>query len=304
VFQELLTNVARHAQATHVIVALSRTAEEVTLTVHDNGRGIRAEELSHPQSLGLLGMRERASLLGGAVPPARRARGRHDRHVDHPRGIRGPKTKPAMKFLITDDHEVVRQGVRQILAEEFGPATFGEAANAADLLFQVGKEPWDLVLLDINMPGRNGLEALVELNKQRPRLPVLVLSMFPEREYAVRALKAGAASYLTKESLGRELVAAVKKVLAGQRYITPALAELLAADVVRSGSGLPHEALSDREYEVMKLIAVARSVKQIASDLFLGGKTVFTYRARMLEKLGLQSDVEVVRYALQHRLVE
>lgn len=209
-----------------------------------------------------------------------------------------------MKFLITDDHEVVRQGVRQILAEEFGPVSFGEAANAADLLFQVGKEPWDLVLLDINMPGRNGLEALVELNKQRPRLPVLVLSMFPEREYAVRALKAGAASYLTKESLGRELVAAVKKVLAGQRYITPALAELLAADVVRSGSGLPHEALSDREYEVMKLIAVARSVKQIASDLFLGEKTVFTYRARMLEKLGLQSDVEVARYALQHRLVE
>ena len=209
-----------------------------------------------------------------------------------------------MKFLITDDHEVVRQGVRQILAEEFGPATFGEAANTADLLFQVGKEPWDLVLLDINMPGRNGLEALVELKQQRPRLPVLVLSMFPEREYAVRALKAGAAGYLTKESLGRELVAAVKKVLAGQRYITPALAELLAADVVRSGSGLPHEALSDREYEVMKLIAVARSVKQIASDLFLGEKTVFTYRARMLEKLGLQSDVEVARYALQHRLVE
>ena len=209
-----------------------------------------------------------------------------------------------MKFLITDDHEVVRQGVRQILAEEFGPATFGEAANTADLLFQVGKEPWDLVLLDINMPGRNGLEALVELKKQRPRLPVLVLSMFSEREYALRALKAGAAGYLTKESLGRELVDAAKKVLAGQRYITPALAELLAADLVRSGSGLPHEALSDREYEVMKLIAVARSVKQIASDLFLGGKTVFTYRARMLEKLGLQSDVEVVRYALQHRLVE
>ena len=209
-----------------------------------------------------------------------------------------------MKFLITDDHEVVRQGVRQILAEEFGEVSFGEAANAAELLSQVGKEPWDLVFLDINLPGRSGLEALVDLKQQRPQLPVLVLSMFSEREYAVRALKAGAAGYLTKESLGRELVAAVKKVLAGQRYITPALAELLAADVVRSGSGLPHEALSDREYEVMKLIAVARSVKQIASDLFLGEKTVFTYRARMLEKLGLQSDVEVVRYALQHRLVE
>ena len=210
-----------------------------------------------------------------------------------------------MKFVIADDHEVVRQGVRQILAEAFGKVSFGEAANAADLLPQVGKKPWDLVLLDINdMPGRNGLEALVDLKRQRQRLPVLVLSMFSEREYALRALKAGAAGYLTKESLGSELVVAVKKVLTGQRYITPALAELLAADPVRSGSGLPHEALSDREYEVMKLIAVARSMKQIASELSLGGKTVFTYRARLLEKLGLQSDVEVARYALHHHLVE
>jgi two-component system, NarL family, invasion response regulator UvrY len=209
-----------------------------------------------------------------------------------------------MKVLIADDHEVVRQGVRQILTEEFGKVSFGEAANAAELLTRVGKEKWDLVLLDINMPGRSGLEALVEIKKQRPALPVMVLSMFTEREYALRALKAGAAGYLTKQGLGRELVEAVKKVLAGHRYITPALAELLAADLGRSGSGLPHEELSNREYEVMKLIAAAKSVKEIASELSLGEKTVFTYRARMLEKLGLHGDVEVARYALQHRLVE
>jgi DNA-binding NarL/FixJ family response regulator len=171
-------------------------------------------------------------------------------------------------------------------------------------LERVWKEKWDLVLVDINMPGRSGLEALVELKKKRPKLPVLVLSMFSEKEYARRALKAGAAAYLSKQSLGRELVAAIRKVLAGGRYITPTLAELLAADLGKNETKPPHEQLSDREYEVMKLIAAAKSVKEIANELCLGEKTVFTYRARLLEKLGLKSDVEVARYALQHRLVD
>lgn len=209
-----------------------------------------------------------------------------------------------MKVLIADDHEVVRQGVRQILTEEFEKVTFGEAVNAADLLEKVRKHKWDLVLLDISMPRRSGLEALVELKKERPKLPVLVLSMFSEREYALRALRAGATGYLTKQGLGHELVQAVKKALAGGRYISPTLAELLAADLGKQGTGLPHEKLSDREYEVMKLIAAAKSVKEIASELSLGEKTVFTYRARLLEKLELKSDVEVARYALQHGLVE
>jgi two-component system, NarL family, invasion response regulator UvrY len=209
-----------------------------------------------------------------------------------------------MKVLIADDHEVVRQGVRQILTEGFEKVTFGEAVNATELLARVSKKKWDLVLLDISMPGRSGLEALVELKKGRPKLPVLVLSMFSEQEYALRALRAGAAGYLTKQSLGRELVEAVKKVLGGGRYITPTLAELLAADLGRQETGLPHEKLSDREYAVMKLIAAAKSVKEIASELSLGEKTVFTYRARLLKKLGLKGDVEVARYALKHRLVE
>jgi DNA-binding NarL/FixJ family response regulator len=209
-----------------------------------------------------------------------------------------------MKILIADDHEVVRQGVRQILIEGFEKVAFGEAVNAAELLARVRKQKWDLVLLDISMPGRSGLEALVELKKEQPKLPVLVLSMFSEREYALRVLRAGAAGYLTKQGLGHELVAAVKKVLGGGRYITPTLAELLAADLGKQETGLPHEKLSDREYEVMKLIAAAKSVKEIASELSLGEKTVFTYRARLLEKLGLKSDVEVARYALQHGLVD
>lgn len=209
-----------------------------------------------------------------------------------------------MKVLIADDHEVVRQGVKQILTDEFGEARFGEAVNTAELLHQAWTEKWDLVLLDISMPGRSGLDALVELRKERPELPVLVLSMFSEQEYALRALRAGAAGYLTKQGLGHELVEAVKKVLAGGRYITPTLAELLAAGFAKDGTKLPHEKLSDREYEVMKLIASAKSVKEIASELSLGEKTVFTYRARLLEKLGLKGDVEVARYALKHRLVE
>ncbi len=209
-----------------------------------------------------------------------------------------------MKVLIADDHEVVRQGVKQILADEFGEVEFGEAVNATELLHRVWKEKWDLVLLDISMPGRSGLEALAELGKEWPELPVLVLSMFSEREYALRALRAGAAGYLTKQGLGRELVEAVKKVLEGRRYITPTLAELLAADLRKDGTRLPHEGLSDREYEVMKLIATAKSVREIASELSIGEKTVFTYRARLREKLGLRRDVEVARYALKHRLVE
>jgi two-component system, NarL family, invasion response regulator UvrY len=209
-----------------------------------------------------------------------------------------------MRILIADDHEVVRQGVKQILEDGFGQVWCGEAQNTAELLVQVGKGKWDLVLLDISMPGRSGLEALVEVKKQFPKLPVLVLSMFSEREYAVRALKDGAAGYVSKSSLGRELVEAVRKTVAGGRYITPALAELLAEDLSEGGSRLPHAGLSDREYEVMKLIARGKSVKEIAGELALGEKTVFTYRSRLLEKLHLKSDVEVARYALSHRLVE
>jgi len=209
-----------------------------------------------------------------------------------------------MKVLIADDHEVVRQGVRQILSDEFRDAQFGEAVSVAELLPHIWEEEWDLVLLDISMPGRNGLDALAEVAKARPNLPVLVLSMFSEREYALRALKAGAAGYLTKQSLGHELVSAIKKVLAGGRYITPTQAEILAEGLGKGGTKFPHESLSDREFEVMKLIATAKSVKEIARDLSLGEKTVFTYRARLLEKMELKNDVEVARYALRHRLVE
>ena len=209
-----------------------------------------------------------------------------------------------MKILIADDHAIVRRGVKETLLEEFGKVTFGEAGNGGEALELAGKQRWDLVLLDINMPGRSGIEVLGELKKSHPKLPVLVLTMSPEAEYARRAFKGGAVGYVSKQSASTELVGAVRKVLAGGRYITPALAEALAADLGRDTMVLPHEALSDREFEVMKRIATGQSVKEIAAALSLSEKTVFTYRARLLEKLGSTSDVEIARYALKHKLVE
>jgi two-component system invasion response regulator UvrY len=209
-----------------------------------------------------------------------------------------------MRILIADDHQVVRQGLKQMLSDDFPGISFGEASNAAEAFEMATGQSWDLVILDVNMPGRGGIETLVDLRKIKPRMPVLVLSMFPESEYAVRALKAGAAGYINKGSVTRELIEAVKKVLAGGRYITTELGEMLAADLGRGTASLPHHKLSDREYEVMKLLATGNSVKVIASNLSLSEKTVFTYRSRLLEKLGLDSDVDLARYALRHHLVD
>lgn len=209
-----------------------------------------------------------------------------------------------MKILLVDDHEVVRRGLKQMLAEEFGPVVFGEAGTAGETLDRARQDRWDLVLLDINLPGRSGLDVLAELQLRQPKLRVLILSIAPEEEYAVRALKKGAAGYLTKQTVATELTAAVRKVLAGGRYITPWLAEKLASGLGAPATGEPHELLSDRELQVLRLIATGQSVKEIAAALSLSEKTVFTYRERLRDKLGLRGDVELARYALYHRLVD
>jgi two-component system, NarL family, invasion response regulator UvrY len=207
------------------------------------------------------------------------------------------------KFLIVDDHVVVRSGLRLILEDEFPGAVFGEAATAASALGRVVQEPWDLVLLDVTLPGRSGLEALDDLRHARPRMPVLMLSMHPEAEFAVRALKSGAVGYLSKQSAAEELVGAVRKALAGGRYITAALAEKLAAAVAGDARArLPHEGLSNREFQTMRLLAAGRTVKEIAGELSLSAKTVSTYRTRILSKLGLRGTAELVRYAIEHKL--
>lgn len=209
-----------------------------------------------------------------------------------------------MKILLTDDHAVVRQGLKLILADRFKRAVFGEARNTQEALARVGKEKWDVAVLDVTMPGRSGLEALKEMKRLRPQMPVLVLSMHPEDQFAVRMLKAGAAGYLTKESAGNELVGAIEKVVGGGRYISSSLAERMASYLDLDVQKAPHERLSDREFLVLRMIASGKTVSQIARELFLSVKTISTYRARVLEKMDMQNNAELTHYTLQKGLVD
>ena len=213
-------------------------------------------------------------------------------------------SQPMKRILVADDHAIVRKGLKETLEEELGSLVFGEAENGRQVLELAEKKKWDMVLLDIGMEGRNGLEVLEDLRKGYPDLPVLVLSMYPESEFAVRALRKGAAGYLNKQSAPEELVAAVRKVLDGSRYITPAVAERLAAELQRENEKLPHELLSNRELQVMRLIAKGKTLKEIAEELSISVKTVGTYHTRLFEKMGLKSDVELTRYALLNKIVD
>jgi DNA-binding NarL/FixJ family response regulator len=208
-----------------------------------------------------------------------------------------------MRILIADGHAVVRKGVRQILADEFLGLTVGEASNRSETVSAVRNEPWDLVILDLSMPGRGGLETLKELRELRPALRVLIFSVHGEEQYAVRALRAGAAGYLAKSGLSDELVKAVRKITEGGRYVSAALAERLAAEVAAPGGTAPHDTLSDRELQVLCLIASGKSVKEIAAALSLSVSTVSTYRARILEKMKMGSSAALTRYAVEHKLL-
>ena len=198
----------------------------------------------------------------------------------------------------------MRQGLKLILADHFKKAVFGEARNAHEVLSRITKEKWDVLVLDITMPGRSGLEILREIRQLRPKLPVLVLSMHPEDQFAVRMLKAGAFGYLTKESAGEELVGAIQKVLRGGRYISAALAERMALYLEPDAHRPPHEKLSDREFQILRLIALGKAVSKIAQELSLSVKTISTYRARILNKMQMTHNAELTRYALQMSLVD
>jgi DNA-binding NarL/FixJ family response regulator len=209
-----------------------------------------------------------------------------------------------LKILIADDHAVVRRGVKEIVAEEFPQAEFGEAGNAAQVLALVHGQKWDLLILDITLPGRSGLEVLRDIKNDYPDLPVLILSMHPEDQFATRTLRAGAAGYLTKEKAPEELVKAIKKILAGGKYVNASFAERLIATLVLSSEKPRHENLSDREYEVMCLIALGKTPTEIATELSLSVKTISTYRTRILEKMGMRNNAELMRYAVSNRLVD
>ena len=208
-------------------------------------------------------------------------------------------------ILIVEDHPIVRRGLKEILAAEYPRAVFGEAADSPLALVALERGKWDVVLLDINIPGRGGLELLEDIRRLYPQTQVLIVSAYPEEEFAVRAFKLGAAGYLSKNQAPEELVTAVKKILDGGKYVTASLAERLA-DALNGWDAncAPHEALSQRELQVLRLIASARTIKEIAAELSLSEKTVGTYRARIAKKTGLASNVELTRYAFQHGLTQ
>ncbi len=207
-----------------------------------------------------------------------------------------------IKILIADDHAIVREGLKQIVADTTYMVVAGEAKNEQETLKLVRKGDYDIILLDIAMPGRGGLDVLKQLKQEKPKLPVLILSMYPEEQYAVRALKMGAAGYLTKVSAPNELIKAIKKISAGRKYISSSLAEKLALDLEFDMEKPPHEILSDREFQVMCMIASGKTVKQIAEELFLSMNTISTYRARVLEKMRMKTNSELTRYAIKNQL--
>jgi len=208
-----------------------------------------------------------------------------------------------MKILIADDHPIVREGMKQIIAKAADMTIGGEALNGQEALGLIEAEEFDAVVLDINMPGRDGLEILKDIRRSRPTLPVLLLSMYSEDQVAVRALKAGASGFLNKESAPRELVHALRKIIGGGKYVSEALAEKLALGLDANLKAAHHEELSDREFQVLKMIASGKEVAEIAEELFISVKTVRTYRDRIMEKMNLKNDVELAHYAIRHKLV-
>jgi DNA-binding NarL/FixJ family response regulator len=209
-----------------------------------------------------------------------------------------------IKILIADDHAVVREGVKHILTEMPDMVIAGEAGKGQEVLEKVGKNEYDLILLDIAMPGRDGLEILKDLKLQKPKLPVLILSMFPEEQYALRALKSGASGYLTKDSIPDELIKAIQKIVRGGKYISSSFSEKMLFSFDSDAEKPLHETLSDREYQVMRMIASGKTLKEIADELALSVKTVSTYRSRILDKTGMKNNVELTHYAVKHRLVD
>ena len=208
-----------------------------------------------------------------------------------------------IKILIADDHIIVRRGLKQILLEEFPFAFIEEVGDAEELIKKVMNEEWSVVISDLSMPGRSGLESLQQIKQYHPKLPVLILSIHPEEHYAIRVLKAGASGYLNKDLAPEELVKAVNCVLAGKRYITASIAEKLASSLDLNSEKVPHEFLSDREFEVLKLIAAGKSVSDIAEQFSLSVTTVSTYRARIMAKMNLKTNADLTLYAIEHDLL-
>ena len=322
IFQEALTNVVRHAQASAVRVRLTETSRVFELRVADNGRGITDAEIGDSESIGLLGMRERASQAGAAlelagVPgrgtvnqgPGSAARQGGQAFDGAAPPNRDGTTHAMIRILLVDDHPVVRHGIRSILLDRFRDAVVAEAGDASSALREVSDAEWDIVLVDISMPGPSGLDLIKQLHTQRPALPLLVVSMHPPAQFARRALGAGALGYLTKDSAPEDFVTAIEQARRGRRYVGPVGAagdeasELLATWPAETQAS-PHDSLSDREYQVLRMLGSGLTVSDIARALTLSVKTISTYRTRVLDKLGMRSNAELMRYAIENGLLD
>ncbi len=207
------------------------------------------------------------------------------------------------RILIADDHAIVRKGLRQLILEEYPTAVIVEVSDVESLIAQVMKEQWDLIISDISMPGRSGLEALQQIKEIDPRIPVLIMSMHPEDQYALRVFKAGASGYLSKDAVHEELITAIQMIRNGRKFITPSIAEKLAGALDRGTDKEPHEFLSNREFDVLKMLAAGKSISEIAEQLSLSATTVSTYRSRILEKTGMKTNADITRYALEKKLI-
>jgi two-component system, NarL family, invasion response regulator UvrY len=209
-----------------------------------------------------------------------------------------------MRILIADDHAIVRKGIRQLLAEEYPSAMIAEVGDSETLIARANTENWDVVICDLDMPGRSGLDAMQQIRAMQPKTPVLIMSIHPEEQYARRLLKAGAAGYLSKDAATEDLAKAVRQVLLGRKYISPAVAAIIADDIGRDRDDkAPHESLSNREFEIFKLIASGKSVSEIADKLTLSSATISTHRARILAKMNRRTNAELTRYALDNKLI-
>lgn len=206
-------------------------------------------------------------------------------------------------ILICDDHPAIRRGIRQILESEFSGSEISEASSAAEVFKKIAEKKWDILIQDVDMPGRNGLDVLKQLKDEGIKIPVLVFSMHPEELIAIRAIKLGASGYLSKDTAGEELVKAINHIMRGKKYITPSLAEQLASQMENPDNKAPHELLSEREYQTLLLIAKGKTISKIAEELSLGVPTISTYRSRILEKTGMKTSAELATYAIRNNLV-
>lgn len=304
IFQEAITNIVRHAEASHIYVRLVEHANAVLLEVADNGKGIPRRQVTAPTSLGLLGMRERARLWGGYVT----VNGAPDLGTTVTIWI-PRETVPTevgtgvTRVLVADDHATVREGIRRFLADTTDLMVAREACAAPELFEAVAAGDCDTVLLDVSLPGRDGLDVLKELKQRYPTLPVLMFSVYAEEQYAIRALKTGAAGYVTKSSEPEILITALRKVAQGGRYVSASLAERLAMEITTDVDKPLHATLANREYQVLVMLGEGKTVKEIANMLSLSVKTISTYRTRILHKLHLHTTADLIRYTMSQQLL-